>query len=237
MTLLPLLLTTVLSASPQWLVVPADDEGSSRTGADAVSAALVRTGRQATVVGAAHPAIACLRLAPAEQGSCLAPLDSKLLVVSGAALRDRFALTVSVVDRKGVILQEAGDKGPSADVAGLATSVLATLSSQLAAVEGAEVVATTTPSTPEVKEPARRSLVPLFITAGLGVAATAVAIGLAVSGSSQAREVASLQPGQVPFSRATMMEQQANSTLTGALLTGLGALVFGIVTGVLWFST
>lgn len=228
--MLPLLLTTVVSASPQWLVVPAEDDGPSRAGAEAVSAALVRTGRQSTLVGSAHPAAACLRVAPAAQPPCLAALDAKLLVVSGAALRDRFALTVSVVGRTGTVLEEAGDKGPAADVADLAISVLAMLSSRLALVEGDS---TTVPAS---REP-RRPLVPLFITAGLSLGAAAVAIGLAISGSSQVRTLASLQPGQVPYSSATVMEQQANSTLTAALLTGIGSLLFSIVTGVLWLSS
>lgn len=236
MTLLPCVVTTLLSASPQWLVVPADDDASSRAGADAVSAALVRTGRQSTVVAADHPASACLRLAPAEQPPCLSALRTKLLVVSGAALRERFALTVNLVDASGVSLDEASDKGPASEVAGLATSAIATLSSRLTSVEAAEASAATVPD-PEVSRPAQRSWVPTLGGGALTLAATAVAIGLTVSGSSQAREVAMLQPGQVTFSRATMMQQEANGTLTAALVTGLGALVFGVVTGVLWFSS
>ncbi|MDP1916565.1 MAG: hypothetical protein Q8L14_09980 [Myxococcales bacterium] len=236
MTLLLCVVTTLLSASPQWLVVPADDDASSRAGADAVSAALVRTGRQSTVVAADHPASACLRLAPAAQPPCLSALRAKLLVVSGAALRERFALTVTVVDASGASLDEASDKGPASEVAGLATSAIATLSSRLTAVEASETSAATVLA-PEITGPARRSFVPTLIGGALTVAATAVAIGLTVSGSSQAREVAMLQPGQVTFSRASMMQQDANGTLTAALLTGLGALVFGVVTGVLWFSS
>lgn len=235
MTLLPFLVTTLLSASPQWLVVPADDDASSRAGADAVSAALVRTGRQSTVVATDHPTSACLRLAPAAQPACLSALRAKLLVVSGAALRERFALTVTLVDASGVSLDEASDKGPASEIAGLATSAIATLSSRLTAVEAAEALSAA--PAPEVTPPAQRSFVPTIVGGALTLAATAVAIGLTVSGSSQSREVAMLQPGQVTFSRATMMQQQANGTLTAALLTGLGALVFGVVTGVLWFSS
>lgn len=229
------LVAVLVTASPSWLVVPVSDETPSLDGAVAIANALEKTGRTAMVAPAGHPALGCARLEAKQQPTCFEAIGTKLnvLLVSGVAIRDRVAMTGAVLSRSGEVLMEAGDKGALRDLSDIATSVLSKLVSRLAEVEArpAEVV-TLAPAVVEApKEPSR--VVPA-VGFGLAGAAAITAVVLSVIGGSQAQQVNGLMPGQVAYSQAMTMQQQANGLLTGALLSGLAALALGVVSGVLW---
>lgn len=230
------LVAVLVTASPSWLVVPVTDDAPSVDGANAMVAALEKTGRRAVLAPAAHPARGCVRLEVKAQSACFETVGAKLnlLLVIGVAIRERVALTGSILGEHGEVLQEAGDKGAASELGDIATSVLARLSSQLAVVES-RVVETVTPVEPVVVAPTQTtSRVVPAVGFGVAGAMAIAAVVLGIVGSGEAQRVNALTRGQVAYSQALSMQQNANGLLTGALITGLGALVVGIISGVLW---
>ena len=226
----------LVTASPSWLVVPVSDETPSLDGAVAIALALEKTGRSVMVAPAGHPALGCARLEVKQQATCFETIGAKLnlLLVSGVAIRDRVAMTGTLLGRNGEVVEEAGDKGALRDLSDIATSVLSKLAPRLAEVESrpAEPAAIVTPIEPV--EAAQTSRVLPVVGFGVAGASAIAAVVLGVLGSGQAQRVNMLMPGQVAYSQALSMQQEANGLLTGALITGLGALAFGIISGVLF---
>lgn len=226
----------LVTASPSWLVVPVSDETPSLDGAVAIALALEKTGRSVMVAPAGHPALGCARLEVKQQATCFVTIGAKLnlLLVSGVAIRDRVAMTGTLLGRNGEVVEEAGDKGALRDLSDIATSVLSKLAPRLAEIESrpAEPAAIVTPIEPV--EAAQTSRVLPVVGFGVAGASAIAAVVLGVLGSGQAQRVNMLMPGQVAYSQALSMQQEANGLLTGALITGLGALAFGIISGVLF---
>ena len=229
----------LVTASPSWLVVPVSDETPSLDGAVAIALALEKTGRTVMVAPAGHPALGCARLEVKQQATCFVTIGAtlNLLLVSGVAIRDRVAMTGTLLGRNGEVVEEAGDKGALRDLSDIATSVLSKLAPRLAEIESrpAEPAAIVTPIEPAV-EAAQTSRVLPGVGFGVAGASAIAAVVLGVLGSGQAQRVNMLMPGQVAYSQALSMQQEANGLLTGALITGLGALAFGIISAVLWLA-
>lgn len=231
------LITALEAASPVWLVVPADAEPPSASGARAIVTALEKTGRRASVAASDHPALRCTQLDAREQTGCFAGIASStnVVLVSGVAIRERMALAASVLGPTGAPLEQAGDKGAASELDDIATSVIARLSATLSSREG-QAAAVSAPVVVVAPEPQAPSRVPAYVGFGLAGAVGVVAIVLGVIGSGAAQRVNTLMPGQLSYSQALALEQQANGTLTGALFAGVGALVLAVASGVMWLA-
>lgn len=236
------LVACVTAASPAWVVVPADAEEPSALVASAVAGALSRGARTAELVEARHEARQCAAAPAAEQTACFHRVlpGARVLVVSGVALRDRLALTVIVLARDGSVLAEDGGRGPASELEAMTQATLTRLTPSLEAreVPDAPVAVALVPS-PEppavvVVAPPVRSRAPAWVATGATAVLAAVAISCLAVGLSEKSKLDAVQPFELRHSQAAALERDANTNLSVALGTGLGAVAGGVVAGVLW---
>lgn len=241
MLVVSLSLMLVEAASPAWVVVPGEGDELSLRAAAAMTVALEKTGRRAAAASAEEPAKACLGLEPKAQATCLAPRAraALLLVVSAVGIRERVALTAWVVGPLGEPLEEAGDKGAASELEDIATAVLSRLTAAIAGVEArsasVEPVVGALVEGPAQAAPTRSRVVEVL---GVVVGGAALVAGgvMALVGTSQAQQVNGLKPGQLSWSQAKLLEQQANGVLTASLVSSLAGLALALVSGVLWVA-
>ena len=240
MGLLPLVACSIVAASPGWLVVPADADEPSTSAAQAVVTAFSKTGRTATIAAPAHAVRDCPLRESAAQPDCFvaAAPGARVLVISGVALRDRFALTIAVLAKDGSVFEEAASRGALTEVDPVTLTTLTKLEHALSAREASDapVAVTLVPREEQLVLPAapRPSRAPAWIATGVTAVAAAAAVTFLVMGLSQKATLDGAQPGQLRHSQAVALEQGANTDLSVALGTGVGAAAAGVLAGVLW---
>jgi hypothetical protein len=240
MGLLPLVACSIVAASPGWLVVPADADDPSTTAAQSVVAAFTKVGRSALLAPPAHAVRDCPQRESAAQPDCFvaAAPGARVLLISGVALRDRFALTIAVLAKNGTVLEEAANRGALTEIDSVTQATLAKLEHTLGAREASDapVAVTLVPREGEVVLPAAPapSRAPAWIATGATAVLAGVAVGFLVMGLTQKSTLDGAQPGQLRHSEAASLAQGANTDLSVALGTGLGAAATGVLSGVLW---
>ena len=240
MGLLPLVACSIVASSPGWLVVPAEADEASATAAQSVVTAFTKNGRTATLAPPAHAVRDCPQRESAAQPDCFvaAAPGAKLLLISGVALRDRFALTIAVLAKNGTVLEEAASRGALTEIDSVTQTTLAKLERALSSREASDapVAVTLVPREELVVLPAAPapSRAPAWIATGAAVVLAGVAVAFLVMGLNQKSTLDGAQSGQLRHSQAVALEQGANTELSIALGTGIGAAATGVLSGVLW---
>jgi hypothetical protein len=242
MGLLPLVACSIVAASPGWLVVPADADEPSATAAQSVVAAFTRGGRTAAIALPAHAVRDCPQRESAAQPDCFvaAAPGARLLLISGVALRDRFALTIAVLAKNGTVLEEAANRGALTEIDAVTLATLGRLEQALGSREASDapVAVTLVPREEQVVLPAAPapSRAPAWVASGATVLLIGAAVTFLVMGLNQKSTLDGAQPGQLRHSQAVSLAQDANTELSLSLGLGIGAAATGVLAGALWGS-